>query len=546
MDLPPSKVRVKEIHSGGGFGSRGKVCEDQAIAAFLAQKSRRPVKITYSREEELTSTRIRIPFRIWIKQGVRKDGTLIARHVRAIADQGAYCQWAPAIVGYAGGVSCSLYRVPNVKYEGSIVYTNKHYGGPFRGFGSPQVTFAIESQMDLIAAKLSMDPVELRLRNANGSGETTACGWKITSCGFSECIRRAAEVTDWRAKKREKKVGNLVRGIGMGCSIHITASSTASEKDHSGSIIKMSEDGMVSIYKSSPDIGTWSNTAIAQIVAEELGIEINRINVVTMDTEITPIDVGSFASRVLFMNGNAARKAAQEMRKRLFRAVAENLEANIEDLKVRKGWVYIKGNPQIGMAYEDAVRRSDGKIGDCIIEEYEYIPPAELLNAETGYSNISAAYSFGAQVAEVEVSKETGAVSVISIASAQDVGRAINPLAIEGQLEGSVVQGIGFALTERYAYEEGQVLNADFRDYKVPTTKDIPQLDKIKTILVETVDEEGPFGAKGVGELGLNPTAAAIANAIYDATGIQMRDLPMTSEKIYLALEGMGGRGDEG
>ena len=470
-----------------------------------------------------------------LKSGA-KSGERIDERIKVIADKGAYCQFGPAIVGNAAAIACSLYRVPNVKFEGYIVYTNKHYGGPFRGFGTPQVTFAIESQFDSIAEKLGLDPVEFRLKNANRSGETTTCGWKITSCGFSECIERARQASRWYDKKKKEKNRPIVKGIGMACGIHVSGAKVFADGDYSGAIVKMSEDGFVSVYKSSADIGTWSNTTVAQIVAEVLGVSMDRIHVVSMDTEITPVDLGSFASRVIFVHGNAAKKAAEKLKKKLFQAVANVLEANIGDLDVEEGRVFIKGTPEKGMTYGEAVKQSKDRVGNFLMEEYHYDPPSELINHKTGYSNISAAYTFAAHVAEVEVNRKTGLVKVVGFTAAQDVGRTINPLAVEGQSEGAIAQGIGFALTEEYAYGDGKILNPNFRDYRVPTAQDIPFVENIKTCLIETNDPEGPFGAKGVGELSLNPAAAAIANAIYDATGVRIKDLPMTPEKVYEAL----------
>jgi 4-hydroxybenzoyl-CoA reductase alpha subunit len=535
LGLPISKVIVREIQAGGGFGSRSKVCEDEAISAFLALKTGCPVKITYNRQEEFSCTRVRLPFKIWIKTGVKKDGTLLAREVKAVADKGAYCQFGPAIVTYAEGVVSSLYRVPNVQYEIYLVYTNKHYGGPFRGFGAPQVTFAIESQMDMIAKKLEMDPMELRLKNANRSGETTPCGWKITSCGFTECICKAAEISGWVNKRKLlKDNGDVVRGIGMASGIHLSGAKVFADGDYSGAIIKVFEDGFIQVYKGSPDMGTWSNTTIAQIVAEAMNVPFEKVHVISMDTEVTPTDLGSFASRVIFIHGNASLKAALKVKRKLLEAAASVLESNVEDFEISDGWIHIKGKPDKGISYGDAVKNCKDRLCSFVMDEYHYDPPSEVLDRQTGYSNISAAYTFATQIAEVEVNKRTGLVRVVGFTAAHDVGRAINPTAVEGQIQGGVAQGIGFALLEGFCYQEGKVLNPNFRDYRIPTAKDIPP---IQTILIETDDPEGPFGAKGVGELSLNPTAAAIANAVYDAIGIQIKNLPILPEKIYGKLK---------
>ena len=536
LDLPLSRVQIREINGGGGFGSRSKVCEDEAITAFLAVKTGRPVRIAYTREEEFTATRIRLPFHIHIKTGVRKDGTLLAREMRVVADKGAYCMFGPSIIGFAAGVSCSLYRVPNVKYEAYTVYTNKHFGGPFRGFGAPQVTFAIESQMDRIAEELGIDPVELRLKNANQPGDVTATGWQITSCGFSECLREAAQKSQWAEKRAEKKrseEGEILRGIGVAGGIHVSGNFAFADGEFGSATLKMHADGRLTVYKNSADTGEWSNTAIAQIVAEELGVDFQQIEVISMDTETTPPTLGSFASRVCFIDGNAAKRAAAEVKDGLLKAAARELVASRTDLTIKGGRIFARKNPDQGMDIGQALGLCEDAVDGVLTVTHRYEPPTEMINRETGISNTSAAYTFAAQVAEVEVNRLTGEVRVTRFTAAQDVGKAINPTAVEGQIEGSIVQGVGFALMEEFQYENGRVINPDFARYMIPTALDMPAME---TILVETIDPEGPFGAKGVGELPLNMTAAAIANAVYNATGVRIRSLPITPEKLYTGM----------
>lgn len=533
LDLSPSKVRIREIHGGGGFGSRSKVCEDEAVASFLAVKTRRPVRIAYTREEEFTATRIRLPFHMHIKTGVRNDGTLLAREINVVADKGAYCMFGPAIIGFAAGISCALYRVPNLKYEAFAVYTNKHYGGPFRGFGAPQVTFAIESQMDHIAEKLGIDPVELRLKNANRPGDVTPNGWRITSCGFSECLQEAAINAHWARERKRRKAsrsGDVVTGIGIAGGIHVSGNFAFTDGEFGGSTIKVDGEGRIEVYKNSADTGEWSNTTIAQIVAEELGADFDQIRVISMDTDTTPPSLGSWGSRVCFIDGNAAKKAAGEVKEKLLRAAAREFMTSPSVLRIETGKISMRDHPDQYMDIGQAVRLCEDAEDGTLSVTHRYEPPTEIINRETGFSNTSAAYTFGAQVAEVEVNKLTGEVKVIRFVAAQDVGRAIHPTAVEGQIEGSIIQGVGFALMEELTYENGKVINPDFAKYMIPLSLDIPS---IETILVETIDPEGPFGAKGVGELPLNMTAAAIANAIYNATGVRMRSLPITPEKLY-------------
>lgn len=533
LNIPLTKVRVMEIHVGGGFGARSKVCEDEAICAFLAQKTGKPVRITFTREEEFTTTRIRHPMVIHLKTGVKKDGTIMARQAQIITDNGAYNHMGPAVTGVAGSIVASLYRVPNVKIELLTVYTNKHFGGPFRGYGNPQATFAIESQLDLIARKLGIDPVEIRIKNANRYGDITPVGWKITeSCGFSECLREAADKIGWKEKQKDKPFG---RGVGIAGCIHLSGFHVYTDGDFSSALIKIFSDGSVELSVGSADMGTWSKTALAQIAAEELGVTLDQIRVVSMDTELTPMDLGSWGSRVIFIGGNAVRRAAYDAKWQLFEIAAEKLEANIEDLDSRESRISIKGAPQKYIKFSDCVgATSPHKVGNMIIGKGHYDSPTELANRETGVSNISAAPIFAAHAAEVEVDLQTGRVRVLRIVAAHDIGKAINPTAVEGQIEGAVAQGFGYALTEQYEYENGKILNPNFLGYRIPRTNDMPE---IMAILVEKIDSEGPFGAKGVGEPALVPVAPAIANAIYDAIGVRINSLPITPEKILTGLK---------
>jgi CO/xanthine dehydrogenase Mo-binding subunit len=533
-DLPLSKVRVMNILSGGGFGARSKFCEDEGVTALLAIHTGRPVKITFTREEEITTTRIRQPFKMKIKTGANKDGTIPAREMHVVADKGAYCHYGIAVVGYAAGTAASMYRTPNFKYTGDVVYTNKQFGGPFRGFGAPQATFAIEVQMDKIAEKLGIDPMELRLKNGLKSGYTTACGWQITSCGFEECVRKAAESTGWKNKRVSPKEGRYRRGIGMASAVHVSGSNVFPDGEFSSIEIKMFLDGQISIYKGSGDTGMWSNTVISQIVAEELDLPMSRTRIVSNDTEVVPQSLGSFASRVCFADGNAARKAAVQLRNYLLESASAKLGVPARDLAIGDGSIYSKKDPKNSVTYGDAVFSSSRCVGHVLSSKYQYDPPTKRLTLD-GYANVSAAYAFSVQVAEVAVDIVTGEVIVEKMTVVQDVGRAINPIAVEGQIEGAVVQGIGFALSEELiTNSEGVIVSDCLEKYMMPTSMDIPD---IEVILVETEDPEGPFGAKGVGEIGMNNTAAAIANAIYNAVGVRMHKLPMKAEDVYFALK---------
>ena len=532
-DLPLSQVRVMEVHSGGGFGARSKFCEDEGITALSALHTGRPVKITFSREEEMTTTRIRHPFKVKIKTGVKKDGTLVARQLDVTVDKGAYCHYGPAVTGYAAGIAASLYRVPNYRFTGNIVYTNKQFGGPFRGFGAPQVTFPIETQLDKIAEELQMDPLEIRLKNVNRSGDTTSCGWKITSCGFEECFRRAAKAAGWSRKRGTTEEGRYRRGIGMAGAIHVSGVNVFPDGEFSSSLIKMFPDGEITLYKGSGDTGTWANTVMRQIAAEELDLPLSQIRIIANDTELTPQSLGSFASRVAFEDGNATKKAAEQLRDYLLESASLYLNIPIGELVFEGGRITSKKDPTLTLTYGEAVFYSSRAVGHVLSSEYEYNPPTEKLPL-SGYANVSAGYAFSVQIAEVIVDTQTGFITVEKMTVAQDVGKALNPTAVEGQIIGAISQGIGYALTEELiTNQDGRVVTDCFEKVMIPTSMDIPRID---IIIVESKDPEGPYGAKGVGEIGLNNTIPAIANAIYDAIGIRFHHAPIGSEDLYTTL----------
>ena len=514
LQLEQSNVRIMEIHCAGAFGARSKVCEDEAIAALLSRKTGCPVKIVLTREEEMCTTRIRHPYVIYLKSGFKSDGTLVARELKAIIDNGAYNHYGPAIMGYSGMITSSLYKVANVKYDGYLVYTNKQYGGPYRGFGSPQVTFAMESHMDEAARRLNLDPVKIRLINMNESGDTTACGWQITSCGIKECIYNVADKINW---SEPRKPG---QGKGISCSIHAGGG--------------LSDQGKVNLFTGVSDTGTYITTVLCQIIAESLGIQMKDIQCTSMDTETTPTDFGSWASKTAFLAGNAVVLAVDNLKKELLESVAQALGEDIENLFIDQGTVRHKMKTEVSVEFGEAVTKSKSKVGRFLISHGHYESPTEMLNKDTGYANISAAYSFAAHAVEVEVDPETGMVNIMRVVAAHDVGQTLNLNAVEGQIEGAVAQGIGFALLEEQIYKNGKVLTSHLRDHRPVTFLDMPV---IETIIIESNDPAGPFGAKGVAEIGTVSVAAAVASAVYDATGIRMTELPLKPEKLLANLK---------
>jgi len=536
LKIPPHKIRVIKATIGGAFGSKLDTYPYEPICVLLAQKTGRPVRITFTREEEFIASPTRQPVICDIKSGAKKDGALTARQVKMILDNGAYSSWGATTPLVMMQTISSLYRVPHVKYDVLVVYTNHPYAGAMRGYGNPQATFVVESHMDMLARELGMDPVEFRLKNANQPGDVTGQGVKITSCGLSECIEEAAASVGWQPSPPvpPRLRGGRKRGVGIACQLHVGGGARIYPSDGCGTTIKVDDYGKVTVITGSTDMGQGSETVVAQIVAEEMGVPVESITVINTDTDVTPWDVGAHASRTTFIAGNSARVAAADAKRQILEVAAEAYNQEAENLDMRNGQIFVKGEPEEGIPYPKAIRAGHFRPdGDVILARGWYEPPTEKQDQEFR-GNISAAYAFAAQAAEVEVDTETGQVKVLKIAAAHDVGRAINPMAVEGQIEGGVSMGLGYGVGEELVLKEGKMLNPNFADYALPTALDMPPIDPI---VVETVDPEGPFGAKGMAEPANNPTAPAIANAVYDAVGVRIKDLPITAEKVFKALK---------
>jgi CO/xanthine dehydrogenase Mo-binding subunit len=542
IPLPIHKIRIIKLPIGGAFGSRLGMDSIDPICAFLSRKSGKPVKIVNTREEEFLTSRYRYRMIIHLKTGVKKDGTILARKATVITDNGAHNYQGYTVTAGLSQKLTFLYKIPHIQYDGYVVYTNNVYGGAFRGYGNPQITFAAESHIDMIAGKLGMDYVDLSLKNIVDPNYKTVSNCQISSCGLRECITRAADASGWRQKRQ--KPGR--RGVGMASMQHAGGGIKIFFSDincnYSSASIKMNENGTVNLMTGSSDIGQGSDTILAQIAAEEIGIRFEDIRIITADTDTTPMCLGTYGDRVTFIGGNAVRNAARDVKGQLLDVASERLEANIEDLESREGRVFVKGSPEKGISISELARFSYFTKGRPILGRGIYDDPISKPDYGTGYGT-SPAYSFASQVAEVEVDIETGKVDVLKITSAHDLGRAINPMAARGQIEGALAQGIGSALYERLEWEKGRTLNSNFLDYRMLTAPDMPS---IESILIESNDPSGPFGAKGVGEPALVPTAAAIANAIYDAVGIRIKNLPITPDKILAALEEKRLKSEEG
>jgi len=536
LNIDAAKIHISAPHIGGGFGSKIDLEPAHAICVLLAKKTGRPVKIEHSRKEQFISTRMRHPTISKLKFGVKRDGTIVAKQAEVIMDNGAYNSHGPGVLAYHNVFFSTLYRAKNIKYEGSLVYTNKNWGGACRGYGDPQASFAQEVMMDMIAEKLNMDPIDLRLKNANIPNEVTANAVKITSCGLKECLTRAREVSGWNEKKAAVK---KFRGLGVAAMIYTGGGSIGSGFNYSGATIQMNADGALHLLVGALDIGQGSDTILTQMAAEIMGVEPEIISLTTADTDTTFPCMGTFGSRVTFCAGNAVTEAASGLKRQLLENAADMMDARVDDLEMKEKKIFVKGSPDKAVSYAEISAASFYRKKKPLVAHGYYNGPEvpKEFDPVTYRGYPSPALVFGTHLAEVEVDPATGKVDVLNFVAAHDVGRAINPLLAEGQIEGGAVQGIGWALMEDVKFENGEIANPNFHDYKMLTIKDIP---KITPLMIETIDPNGPFGAKGVGECAMVPTAPAIVNAIYDAVGVRIKDLPATSEKILRGIETKG------
>ncbi|SPD74686.1 putative 4-hydroxybenzoyl-CoA reductase, alpha subunit [uncultured Desulfobacterium sp.] len=533
LKIPESKIRVIKPIVGCGFGGKVELDAHQVASAILSIKTGRPVKVVLTREEEIAATRIRVPMKVHVRTGVKKDGTLVAQDVKCLADGGAYASTSVLLMFNSGLTTLIPYRIPNLKYEGLMIYTNKPVGGAMRGHGANQPRFAIESQLDMIAEDLGMDAAEIRLRNATRAGDKSISGLVFDSCELSTAIKESTKSAQWEAKRGKKGVN---RGIGLACGGFVCGARIGG-LTATGSFIQVHDDGGVTVLTGSSDLGQGSRTIIAQVAAEELGLSLSDITVLSSDTEITPIDPGTFSSRVTFYAGNATLIAARDVKKQLANLAGDLLEANPDDIVFKERKVFVKGSPDKSIPFDQLANtlRTRGP-GGLIMGKGHWAPTnTQFPDKKTRYGNVSGAYSFACQVAEVEVDTETGQVKVDKITIGDDCGQVINVLGAEGQAEGSAVMGMGQALTEDIIFgKNGQIMNPSYLDYRIPTAKDASD---VVTLEVGKPDPVGPYGAKEIGEGLLISTVPAIANAIYDAVGVRITELPITPEKILKELD---------
>jgi len=524
LGMRENDIRVIKPFIGGGFGGKMELRTWEFCAALMAKKTGRPVKFTLSREEEFLAGRRRHPMRLHSRVGFKKDGTLIAKDLRIRLDGGAYNAMGPTATFLCGNFGAMLYRYPNYRFLGEHVYTNKPPASAMRGFGAPQSLYVTEMQMTMAAEELGIDPVEIRLKNAQVSGDKIPDVATISSCGFIESIEKVAEMSDWKNKRKNLKPG---QGIGIGCYSFISGGVFNwfnTSYPFSAAEIRAFSDGTVHLLTMASDIGQGSDTILKQMLAEELGLRMEDIRITAADTAMTPqADLGSWGSRVTLMAGNAVLDAARKIKAQLFGAVSARFNMNvIYEFECKDGSVRAKGRPDKGVSFGEAVAMvQKANRGEPLVARGSYTPRDKGL--------VTPAFGFGSQIAEVEVDQETGQVKVKQMWTAHDSGTVINPRGVEGQLAGSIQMGLGYALSEQFVMEDGKTLNTNFLDYKMPTALDIPPSEVAH---IDTYEPEGPFGAKECGEGLASPTAPAISHAVYHATGYCCKDLPITPEKI--------------
>jgi len=564
IGLPGRNSRVIVPVLGGGFGSGLDTHAYEYICMLLAQRTGMPVKILYTREEEFANLSPRQSCTVRIAQGCDDAGRLTFRDVHVLQDNGAYTSWGATYPSVMMLPATSLYKVPVVHFSAEFVYTNNTYCQAMRGYGNPELNWALESNLDELAIEAGIDPLAIREINCNEPGETTPMGLKIATCGLRECIESSSRKLGWKEKRGRQR--GKARGVGIAALLHVGGSGRIYRSDGSGIMLRLDDFGNVYVHAGGVEMGQGHHSALSLIVAESLGVTPDKVHMVQTDTATCPWDVGTHASRGAFTGGNAAIMAVEKLRKEIFQLAEEILPAEI----ARNLKKYQKKNPGYeppafdwnAAARQDRLELADGVLtiqdapdepwlkldfgrflraihfreeGRILMASAFYEPPTDLPDWSKGYGNLSANYAFGAQGIEVEVDRETGDIRILRVVSAHDVGQVLNLQTLKGQIYGGLAQGIGYALYEEIQSVKGRIRNPNFTDYKIPTAAEMNF--PIDLEFIETDDPSGPYGAKGVGEPGMCPTAPAIANAVYDAVGVRIRDLPITPEKVLAALD---------
>lgn len=530
LDLPRERIVVHEVAVGGGFGSKSKISEYEAIAAVLTMKTHRPVRLALTRDEEFETTKSRHHFEVEMTTSADASGRLLSRTAEVVVENGAFNHSGPSVMGAGTGAMASLYDVPHVSFTANLIYTNKLPGGQFRGYGNPQATFAVESQVDELADRLGIDPIELRIRNANRAGQRTHVGYQLRSAALVECLEAARDAIGWTEKRSLRGSG---RGVGVACAIQVSGANVYPGADRSSARIVVGTDGAVELQFGGADAGTGQRTMLAQVVADELQLPLRSIDVTMMDTARTPRDMGAWSTRGTYMSAHATREVAHRVAQALRERAAGLCGVTVEDVTMRDGVLEAAG---ARLSLDELMDRT-AEQGPLTIE-HEYTADVEEMDWATGTGNISGAYSFAAHAVEVEVDRDTGKVHVVDYVAAHDSGVVLNPLLADSQVIGGVAMGLGVALGEELIFEQGRMVNGGYIHYALPRAADVP---RIRPLFVSSADPNAPYGAKGIGEIVLVPTVAAVGNAIAHATGARLREAPFTPDKVLPAMRRVSG-----
>lgn len=540
LGLPMHRIRVVKPEVGGGFGGKSDPLPHEVVCAALAIETGRPVKMLLDREETFLTNHGRHPTQNDVRIGLDADGRIQAYDIEALIDGGAWSSFGTVTTYYNGVLSMGPYQVPNFRYRGRRVYTNKPPSGAMRAHGGTNIRYSLELALDMAAERLGIDPFDLRVRNALPPNSTTINQFRITSTSFLKCLSSVRAASGWDQRFRRLPYG---RGLGLGCGFYISGSNSpihfTPKMPQCTVHLKVDMDGGIAVHCMQADIGQGSNTLMAAIVAEVVGVDLDRVHVVRVDSDVSPVDIGSYSSRVTFMMGNATRKAALDLKGQLVRAAAQLTGHPVDHLRVAHERIEVAHRPDVGVTYLEALHKAIETVG-ALTASGAYSSPPMGGSFKGARAGTAPAYSFAAYVAEVDVDPETGVFQPRKIWAAFDCGRVLNRLAVEGQIEGSIHMGLGQFAGESMEYRGARLMNPSLLDYKIPMPQQMPE---IEIFLVGEDDPEGPFGAKEAGEGPLIATLPALGNAIYDAVGARMLELPVTPERV---LKGIDARQREG
>jgi len=534
LGIPMHRIRVIKPEVGGGFGGKSDPLPHEIVCAALAIETGRPVKILFDREDVFYTNHGRHPTQNDVRIALDAEGRILAYDIEAVIDGGAWSSFGTVTTYYNGVLGMGPYRVPNFRYKGRRVYTTKPPSGAMRAHGGTNIRYSIEVALDRLAEEAGIDPFDLRARNALAPNSTTVNEFRITSTSFLACLAAARRASGWDAKHRRLPYGE---GVGLGCGFYISGSNSpihfTPKMPQSTVHLKVDMDGGIAVHSMQADIGQGSNTLLAAIVAEVLGVDLDRVHVQRVDSDVSPIDLGSYSSRVTFMMGNAARAAAEQLKAQLLAAAGALLSVPPDALEVGYERLQRRNDPEQGVSFLDALHRAMEHVG-ALTASGSYSTRPVGGSFKGARAGTAPAYSFAAYVAQVKVDVDTGEIQPQKIWAAFDCGRPLNRLAVEGQIEGSIHMGLGQVLGETMSYRGARLLNPSLLEYKIPMAQQMPE---VEILLVGEDDPEGPFGAKEAGEGPLIATLPAIGNALYDAIGVRFTELPITPDRVLRGLD---------